>query len=107
MYKSKPPTEKDTFEKRPKKSKSAEPKRKSREEEAKGLFSETEGKIKEGGLRRSLKVDKDYKFTKSALQPLLKHDTGDKFKFQDKQITMTDRIKKQVRLALNMMASTK
>lgn len=103
MYKQKPPTEKETFQKAPKKSKASEPKRKTKQEEKDGVFDETEGKIKEGGLRRSLKVDKDYKFTKSALQPLLKHDVGDKFKFQDKSITMTDKIKKQIRLAINMM----
>lgn len=95
------PTTKETFEKAPKKSKASEPKRKSKEEE--GVFTETEGKIKEGGLRKALKVDKDYKFTKTALSPLLKHDIGDKFKFQNKQFIMTDKLKKQIRLALNMM----
>ena len=103
MYKSKPPTEKETFQKAPKKSKSSEPKRKTKQEEKDGLFEETENKIKEGGLRSSLKVDKDYKFSKSKLQPLLKHDVGDKFKFENKSITMTDKIKKQIRLAINMM----
>lgn len=103
MYKSKPPSEKETFQKAPKKSKSSDPKRKTKEEEKEGVFSETEGKIKQGGLRSSLKVDKDYKFTKSKLQPLLKHDVGDKFKFENKSITMTDKIKKQIRLAINMM----
>ena len=101
MKPKKPPTEKNTFEKTPKKVKASEPKRKSKSEE--GVFTETENKIKEGGLRKSLKVDKDYKFTKSDLTPLLKHEEGKKFMFQGKSFTMTDKLKRQIRLAVNMM----
>tara|TARA_R110002012_G_scaffold307854_2_gene513624 strand:+ start:154 stop:471 length:318 start_codon:yes stop_codon:yes gene_type:complete len=104
MYNSKkPPSEKETFQSKPKSSKNSKPVRKTKQEESEGVFGETEGKIKEGGLRTALRVDKDYKFSKSALAPLLKHDVGDKFKFQNKNFTMTDRLKKQIRLAMNML----
>ena len=103
MYQAKkPPSEKDTFQKKPKKSKASSPKRKSKKEEE-GVFTATEGAIKEGGLRKSLKVDKDYKFTKSDLSPLLKHEDGKSFTFQGKRFKMTDKLKKQITLAINMM----
>ena len=101
MKAKKPPSEKNTFEKAPKKSPASEPKRKSKSEE--GVFTETEGKIKEGGLRKSLKVDKDYKFAKSDLTPLLKHEVSKKFMFQGKSFIMTDKLKRQIRLAVNML----
>ena len=98
----KPPTEKETFQKKPKKAKASSPKRKSKKEEE-GVFTETENKIKDGGLRKALKVDKDYKFTKSDLSPLLKHEEGKSFMFQGKKFKMTDKLKKQITLAINMM----
>jgi len=103
MYQTKKkPTQ--VFEKKPKTAKKAQPQRRNKEEESEGVFDAVKkGKIKEGGLRRSLKVDKDFKFSKSNLSPLLKHADGDKFKFENKQITMTDRIKKQVQLAINFL----
>jgi len=85
----------------PKKNKASAPTRKSKKEE--GVFTETEGKIKEGGLRKALRVDKDYKFTKSDLSPLLKHEEGKSFMFQGKKFMMTSKLKKQIRLALNML----
>ncbi len=104
MYNSKKvPTEKETFSSKPKTSKNSKPVRKTKKEESEGVFEETENKIKEGGLRTALRVDKDYKFSKADLSPLLKHDVGDKFKFQNKNFTMTDRMKKMIRLAINMM----
>ena len=103
MYGKKPPTEKETFEKKPKSSKSSVPKRPSKKEEAEGLYEETEGKIKEGGLRKNLKVDKDYKFTKTALAKLLKNEVGKKFTFQDKSFMMTEKLRKQIQLGLNMI----
>ena len=103
MYQQKkPPSEKDTFQKTPKKSKASSPKRKSKKEEE-GVFSETEGNIKQGGLRKALKVEKDYKFSKSDLSPLLKHEDGKSFMFQGKRFKMTDKLKKQITLAINMM----
>ena len=59
--------------------------------------------IKKGGLRNSLKVDKDYKFTKSKLRPLLKHEDGKPFDFEGKKIKMTEKIRKQVQLAINLI----
>ena len=101
MKAKKPPTEKNTFESKPKQSKASQPKRKSKSEE--GVFTETEGEIKTGSLRKSLKVDKDYKFAKSDLTPLLKHEEGKKFMFQGKSFTMTNKLKRQIRLAVNML----
>ena len=107
MYQQKkPPSEEQTFEKTPKKSKASLPKRKSKKEEE-GVFTATENKIKEGSLRKSLRVDKDYKFSKSDLSTILKHEEGKSFNFQGKKFKMTDRLKKQITLALNMMSSTK
>jgi pyruvate/2-oxoglutarate dehydrogenase complex dihydrolipoamide acyltransferase (E2) component len=103
MYQAKkPPTEKETFTTKPKKAKSSSPKRKSKKEEE-GVFTATEGKIKEGGLRKALKVDKDYKFSKSDLSPLLKHEDGKTFMFQGKKFKMTDNLKKKITLAINML----
>ena len=103
MYQQKkPPTEEQTFTSKPKKSKASAPKRKSKREEE-GVFTETENKIKEGGLRKALRVDKDYKFSKSDLSPLLKHEEGKSFMFQGKRFKMTEKLKKQITLALNMM----
>ncbi len=105
MYQQKKPTEKDTFQKTPKKAKLSSPKRKSKKEES--LFTETDNKIKEGGLRKALRVDKDYKFSRSDLSPLLKHEEGKSFMFQSKKFKMTTKLKKQITLALNMLSSTK
>lgn len=92
--------EKDVFEKKPKATKtSAKPKKGEEGEER--LFDDLE--IKEGGLRSSLKVPKDYKFTKSKLRPLLKHEEGKAFEFEGKKIKMSEKLRKQIQLALNMM----
>lgn len=101
MKEKKAPTERDTFEKAPKQSRASAPKRKSKKEE--GVFTETEGKLKEGSLRKALKVDKDYKFTKSDLMPLVKHEEGKSFMFQGKKFMMTTTLKKKIRLSINMM----
>tara|TARA_Y100000114_G_C11745696_1_gene321429 strand:+ start:133 stop:603 length:471 start_codon:yes stop_codon:yes gene_type:complete len=77
------------------------PKRQIQKKEA-GLYTETRD-VKEGGLRAALKVGKDYKFTIGALTPLLKIDVGKKFTFQGKEFTMTEKLKKQIQLALNML----
>lgn len=104
MYNSKKPTEQETFKSKPKTNKSSKPVRKTKQEESEGLFQDTKN-IKDGGLRKALKVDKDYKFSKSDLAPLLKNDVGDKFRFQNKNFTMTERMKKMIRLAINMASS--
>ena len=94
---------KDVFEKKPKESPKAKamPKKGAKDEET--LYEAVEGKIKEGGLHRSLKVDKDYTFKRPQILRLLKHEVGDTFKFEGNQIRMTERIKKQLQLAANMM----
>lgn len=67
------------------------------------LFDEVKGKIKSDGLRKALKVDKEYKFKKPALNKLLKHEEGAKFTFEGNEFKMTEKLRKQVQLALNMM----
>lgn len=69
----------------------------------KRLFDEVKNNIRRGGLRKSLKVSKDFKFTKSKIASLLKHKVGKTFQFQKKHFTMTKKLKKQLQLALNMM----
>ncbi len=91
---------KEVFEKKPKATK-VKPKPKQGEKDEEELYDNL--KIKEGGLRASLKVDKDYKFTKSKLTPLVKKEVGSTFKFEGRNIKMTEKIKKQIRLAINML----
>ena len=92
--------ESDVFDKKPKSSKTSARPRKGEEGEER-LHDNLE--IKKGGLRNSLKVDKDYKFTKSKLRPLLKHEEGKPFEFEGKKIKMTEKIRKQIQLALNLL----
>ena len=92
--------ESDIFEKKPKSSKISARPRKGEEGEER-LHDNLE--IKKGGLRNSLKVDKDYKFTKSKLRPLLKHEEGKTFDFEGKTIKMTEKIRKQVQLSLSRL----
>jgi hypothetical protein len=99
MYSKKEKRE-DVFEKKPKKT-SVKPKPKKGEDEQ--LFAATEGKIKEGGLRKSLKVGDDYKFTIPVLNKLKKHEVGKTFEFEGGKHKMTERMSKQVQLAINML----
>jgi len=94
---------KDIFEKKPKESPKAKPAKKKGAEEEETLYEAVDGKIKEGGLHRSLKVDKDYTFKRPQLLRLLKMEVGDSFKFEGNQIKMTEKIRKQLQLAVNMM----
>ena len=95
---------KDVFETKPKESPKAKPaKKKGAEKDEETLYEAVDGKIKEGGLHRSLKVDKDYTFKKPQLLKLLKMEVGESFKFEGKSIKMTERLKKQLQLAVNMM----
>ena len=100
MIKAPSEKKKEVFEKKPKNTK-VKPKPKQGEKDEEQLYDNL--KIKEGGLRASLKVDKDYKFTKSKLTPLVKKEVGSTFKFEGRNIKMTEKIKKQIRLAINMM----
>ena len=92
--------ESDVFDKKPKATKISAKPRKGEEGEER-LHDDLE--IKKGGLRNSLKVDKDYKFSKSKLRPLLKHEEGKTFDFEGKKIKMTEKIRKQIQLAINLM----
>lgn len=97
-----PEKKKDVFEKKPKEPKKAKAVPKKGEKED-GLFEETKGTIKEGGLRKALKVSADYKFTRPKLTKLLKVDEGKSFEFEGKSHKMTEKLKKQIQLAINMM----
>jgi hypothetical protein len=91
---------KDVFEKKPKVPKKAKAMPKKGED---GLFEETKGTIKEGGLRKALKVGADYKFTRPKLMKLLKVEEGKSFEFEGKTHKMTEKLRKQIQLAVNMM----
>lgn len=104
MLKTKEPKKKgEVFEKKPKEFPASKPKKTKAEEEDAGVFEATEGKIKQGGLRTSLKVDKEYKFRKPVLSRLLKIEDGTKFDFETHSFKMTGGLKKKIQLALNMM----
>ncbi len=60
-------------------------------------------KFKEGGLRNQLKVPKDYKFTKSALNKLNKIKTGEKFEFLGKEFKKTPLMAKRISFAITLM----
>tara|TARA_R110000787_G_scaffold125982_1_gene237151 strand:- start:6406 stop:6720 length:315 start_codon:yes stop_codon:yes gene_type:complete len=92
----------EVFEKKPKATPKTKPEVK-KADKAEGIFEATEGDIKEGGLRKSLKVNNDYKFTRSVLNKLRKNEVGSTFDFEGKTQKMTERLAKQVQLALNMM----
>ena len=100
----KPKAEKEIFQKAPKSCAKAKAKPKKSEEKEEGVFDATKGKVKEGGLRRALKVGKDYRFRKTVVQRLLKHSVGDKFTFEGTTFVMNDKLRKQLQLALNYMA---
>tara|TARA_R110000744_G_scaffold235241_1_gene352931 strand:- start:537 stop:905 length:369 start_codon:yes stop_codon:yes gene_type:complete len=59
--------------------------------------------IRKGGLHQSLKVPDSYKFKIKALNSLKQVEVGDKFKFKNKTILMTERLRKQIVLAINLM----
>ena len=94
---------KDIFESKPKESPKAKPAKKKGAEEEETLYEAVDGKIKEGGLHRSLKVDKDYTFKRPQLLKLLKMEVGESFKFEGKSIKMTEKLRKQLQLGVNML----
>ena len=73
----------------------------------KGVFEATrpqaESRVKEGGLRRALKLEKNEKLTLPILNGLLKHKDGTKFKLWGHETTMTSKLRKQIQLAVNYM----
>ena len=64
-------------------------------------------KFQKGGLKKSLGVSDDYTFSKPELERLKKHDVGKKFKYKGKDMQMTEKLKKQITLALTLMKSKK
>ncbi len=81
----------------------AKPKRKAAKTKD-GLFEETEGKIKEDGLRKSLKLKEDDKpLTMREVNKMLKEEVGKTFKFRGKDIKMSKIMMKRLNLAKNMM----
>ena len=60
-------------------------------------------KFKRGGLRKALKVPDDYKFKKSELRKLAKIENGSSFNFMGKKFKMSDKLKKQIVLGINLM----
>jgi hypothetical protein len=77
--------------------------KKRKDDGEKQLFEAVAGKIKEGGLHRSLKVPKTYTFKLGELERLNKKSVGTTFKFKGKDIKMTELVKKRLQLAVNMM----
>tara|TARA_A100001391_G_scaffold25087_1_gene13597 strand:- start:390 stop:650 length:261 start_codon:yes stop_codon:yes gene_type:complete len=60
--------------------------------------------LKEGSLKRMLKIKKDgKKLGKMELRRLAKVETGEKFMFRDNELKMTPLMKKRVNLAKTMM----
>jgi hypothetical protein len=56
-------------------------------------------KVKEGALRKQLKMKKDEKFTRAELNKLSKVEDGKKFKFHDREFKMTKLMKQRIGLA--------
>jgi len=71
---------------------------------SKGVSQETKGIVREGGLRIALKVPESHKLTLAQLRPLLRVKDGGRFPFMGKELTMTDKLRKQIQLGINMMA---
>ena len=59
--------------------------------------------FEKGGLRKAMKVGKDYKFKKGELRKANKTEVGEMFEFHGKKHKMTNKLKKQITLALNLM----
>lgn len=78
--------------------------RKAMAEDKKGVFNETEGKIKHGALRKALKVKGDEKLKRPELSRILKNTkAGEMFKYNNNSFKMTDLMRKRIQLAVNMM----
>jgi len=64
------------------------------------LFSQD---IKEGGLRKQLKMKKGEKLNKTQLNRMLKTEDGKTFTYKGNTFKMTPLMKKRLQLALNMI----
>ena len=67
------------------------------------LFNELDGKIKQGGLRRQLRLKKNDRLTKADVAKMARVAEGKSFEFNGNQFKMTKLMKKRVLLAKNMM----
>ena len=59
--------------------------------------------FQKGGLHRSLDVPEDYTFKKSELNKAKKVKVGEMLKFKGQEFQMTNKLKKQITLALTLM----
>ena len=81
----------------------AKPKRKADKTKDR-LFDETENTIKEGTLRKSLKLkDSDKSLTMREINMLMKQKVGDTVDFRGKKVKVTAIMMKRLQLAKNMM----
>lgn len=70
----------------------------------KGVFSETDGKLNHGALRKALKVKGNEKLKRPELSRILKNTKeGEMFKYNNNSFKMTEMMRKRIQLAVNMM----
>jgi hypothetical protein len=67
------------------------------------LYDKLDGRMKEGGLRRQLRLKKGDKFTKPDINKLARVAEGKSFLFKGNQFKMTKLLKKRILLAKTMM----
>ena len=67
------------------------------------LYDELDGRMKEGGLHRQLRLKKGDKFTKTDIAKLARVAEGKSFLFKGNQFKMTKLLKKRILLAKTMM----
>jgi len=71
--------------------------------EAGGVFTETKGAIKEGALRKALKMEEKDKLNKTVINKMLKTKNGEMFEYKGNSFKMTALMRKRLQLALNMI----
>jgi len=71
--------------------------------EAGGVFTETKGAIKEGALRKALKMEEKDKLNKMVINKMLKTKNGEMFDYKGNSFKMTALMRKRLQLALNMI----
>jgi hypothetical protein len=59
--------------------------------------------LKEGGLRKQMKVGKDHKFKIGELTKANKTEVGKEFDFHGKMLKMTPLMKKRITLAISLL----
>jgi len=68
-----------------------------------GVFTETKGAIKEGALRKALKMEEKDKLNKMVINKMLKTKNGEMFDYKGNSFKMTALMRKRLQLALNMI----